>query len=183
MSTKIQSLRTMQLGFVSAFAVMFVVATFASLCVIVRNEGTGWTLAAVMLQGVTSLLIVGLAGWLTLRDLHARSCAEVALLYREERTRLLIEGVQDYAIFLLDPQGTVVSWNAGAERIKGYKADEVIGKNFSRFYPQEDIDQGRPEAELRIAAADGRSETERWRVRKDGSRFWSNLVFTAARSP
>jgi PAS domain S-box-containing protein len=173
----------MTLGFAAAFAVMFVVATIASLSVLARNESTRWTLAVVMLEGVTSLLILGLAGWMTLRDLNARRRAEVALLYREERTRLLIEGVQDYAIFLLDPEGTVVSWNAGAERIKGYKAEEVIGKNFSRFYPQEDIDQGRPEAELRIAAADGRSETERWRVRKDGSRFWSNLVITAARSP
>jgi PAS domain S-box-containing protein len=183
MSTKVQSVRTMQLGFAAAFAVMSVVVTAASLSVIFRNESTRWTLAVVMLEGLTGLLIVGLAGWMALRDINARRGAEVALLYREERTGLLIEGVQDYAIFLLDPQGTVVSWNAGAERIKGYKAEEVVGTNFSRFYPQEDIDQGRPEAELRIAAAEGRSETERWRVRKDGSRFWSNLVITAARSP
>jgi PAS domain S-box-containing protein len=173
----------MQFGFAAAFAVMFVVVTLACLSLIARNESTRWTLAVVVLEGVTGLLIVGLTGWMTLRDLNARSRAEQALLYREERTRRLIEGVQDYAIFLLDPQGTVVSWNAGAERIKGYTAEEVVGKNFSRFYPQEDIDQGKPEAELRIAAADGRSETERWRVRKDGSRFWSNLVITAARSP
>jgi PAS domain S-box-containing protein len=183
MSTKIQSLRPMQLGFAAAFAVMFAVVTAASLSVISRNESTRWTLAVVMLEGATGLLIVGFAGWMALRDMNARRGAEVASLYREERTRLLIEGVQDYAIFLLDPQGTVVSWNAGAARIKGYNAEEVIGTNFSRFYPQEDIDRGRPEAELRIAAAEGRSETERWRVRKDGSRFWSNLVITAARSP
>jgi PAS domain S-box-containing protein len=183
MSTKIQSLRTMKLGFAAAFAVTVVVATIASLSVIARNESTRWTLAVVMLEGLTSLLIVGLTGWMTLRDLYARRRAEMALLYREERTRLLIEGVQDYAIFLLDPQGTVISWNAGAERIKGYTAQEIVGKNFSRFYPQEDIDLGRPEAELRIAAAEGRCEAERWRVRKDGSRFWSNLVITAARSP
>ena len=133
-----------------------------------------------MLEGVACLIIVGVAGWVTLSDLKARRDAQVA---GEERTRLLIEGVQDYAIFLLDPQGTVVSWNAGAERIKGYRADEVVGKNFSLFYIQEDIDQGEPEAELRIAEHHGRFETERWRVRKDGSRFWSNLVITAARSP
>src|ERR1700684_1960749 len=139
MSTKIQSVRTMRLGFAAAFAVTVVVATIASLSVIARNESTQWTLAVVMLEGLTSLLIVGLTGWMTLRDLYARWRAEMALLYREERTRLLIEGVQDYAIFLLDPQGTVVSWNAGAERIKGYRAEEVIGTNFARFYPQDDI--------------------------------------------
>ena len=183
MGTKTQSVRTMSLGFAAALAVMFVVATVAALSVIAGNESTRWTLAVVLLQGVASLLIAGVAGWMTLRDLNARSRAEMVLLYREERTRLLIEGLQDYAIFMLDPQGTVVSWNAGAERIKGCTAEEAVGKNFSRFYPQEDIDQGKPEEELRIAAADGRSETERWRVRKDGSRFWSNLVITATRSP
>jgi PAS domain S-box-containing protein len=180
MSTKIPSLRTTKLGFTAAFAVLFLLATVAY--VIATNGSTRWTLAVVMLEGVTSLLIVGVTGWMTLRNLNARMSAEVALHYREERTRLLIEGVQDYAIFLLDPQGIVVSWNAGAERIKGYKAEEVVGKHFSCFYPQEDINLGKPEAELRIAAADGRSESERWRVRKDGSRFWSNLVITAARS-
>lgn len=183
MSAKIQSLRTMKLGFAVAFAVMFAVATVASISVIARNEGSGWTPAVVMLEGVTSLFIIGLGAWVTLRDLDARMRAEAALLNREERTRLLIEGVQDYAIFLLDPQGVVVSWNAGAERIKGYKAGEIVGKNFSCFYPQDDIDQGKPGTELRIAAENGRSETECWRVRKDGSRFWSHLVITAARSP
>jgi PAS domain S-box-containing protein len=183
MSTQIPSLRTLKLGFAAAFAVMFVVAMVAALGVIAGHESARWTLAVVLVEGAASLLIVGLTGWMTLRDLRARGRAEEALLYREERTRLLIEGVQEYAIFLLDPQGTVVSWNAGAERIKGYKAEEVIGKNFSCFYPREDIDRGRPQADLRRAAANGRSDTETWRVRKDGSRFWSNLVITAARGP
>jgi PAS domain S-box-containing protein len=107
---------------------------------------------------------------------------QVAFLESEERFRILVEGVQDYAILMLDPHGNVASWNAGAERIKGYRADEIIGQNFSRFYPQEDIDQGKPEEELQIAAASGRSETECWRVRKDGSRFWANLVITAVRN-
>jgi PAS domain S-box-containing protein len=173
----------MKLGFAAAFAAMLFVAVFASLGVFTRNASTPWALTVVMLEGVTSLLIFGVAGWMTFRDLGARGRAAREVLYREERTRLLIEGVQDYAIFLLDPHGTVVSWNAGAERIKGYKAEEVVGTNFARFYPQEDVDQGRPAMELRIAAAEGRSETERWRVRKDGSRFWSKLVITAARSP
>jgi PAS domain S-box-containing protein len=107
--------------------------------------------------------------------------AEARLLESEERFRILVEGVQDYAIFTLDPHGKIVSWNAGAERIKGYKADEIIGQNFSRFYLPDDIDQGKPQAELQIAAASGRSEIEHWRVRRDGSRFWANVVITAAR--
>src|SRR6202022_1298299 len=90
--------------------------------------------------------------------------------------------MQDRAIFRLDPHGRVTSWNAGAERIKGYKADEIIGQNCSRFYLQNDIDQGKPKAELQIAAASGRSEVEHWRVRKDGSRFWANVVITAVRN-
>jgi PAS domain S-box-containing protein len=114
-------------------------------------------------------------------DITERKEAEARFLESEERFRILVEGVQDYAIFTLGPGGEVVSWNAGAERIKGYKADEIIGQNFSRFYLQQDIDQGRPEEELRVAAASGRSEIEHWRVRKDGSRFWANVVITAAR--
>jgi PAS domain S-box-containing protein len=115
-------------------------------------------------------------------DVTDRIRAEARLLESEERFRILVEGVQDYAIFTLDPSGNVVTWNAGAERIKGYTAEEIIGRNFSRFYLQSDIDQGKPEEELRIAAADGRSEIDRWRVRKDGSRFWANVVITAARN-
>jgi PAS domain S-box-containing protein len=115
-------------------------------------------------------------------DITERKQAEAAFLESEERFRNLVEGVQDYAIFSLDPDGRVVSWNAGAERIKGYKADEIIGQNFSRFYLQKDIDQGKPQEELQIAAASGRSEVEHWRVRKDGSRFWANVVITAARN-
>jgi PAS domain S-box-containing protein len=107
--------------------------------------------------------------------------AEAALAESEERFRILVDGVQDYAIFMLDPHGKVVSWNAGAARIKGYTAAEIIGENFSRFYPQEDIDRGTPPEELRLATASGRYETQRWRVRKDGSRFFATLVITAAR--
>ena len=87
----------------------------------------------------------------------------------EERFRLLVESVRDYAIFMLDPEGRVLTWNAGAERIKGYRADEIIGQHFSRFYPPEAGDF--PAHELRVAAAEGRFEDEGWRVRKDGSRF------------
>src|SRR5207248_7926667 len=93
----------------------------------------------------------------------------------------LVAGVRDYAIFLLDPEGHVLSWNAGAERIKGYAAHEIIGQHFSRFYPQEAIDRGWPAEELRRAAAEDRIEDEGWRVRKDGSKFWANVVITALR--
>jgi PAS domain S-box-containing protein len=122
------------------------------------------------------------AGWSVQRDSIRRGLVEEALRHQEEKYRLLIDGVQDYAIFMLDPNGMVASWNAGAERIKGYTADEIIGQNFSRFYLQEDIDQGKPKAELQIAAANGRSEVEHWRVRKDGSRFWANVVITPVRN-
>jgi PAS domain S-box-containing protein len=122
----------------------------------------------------------GLLVTATIRDITERKRLETRFLESEERFRILVEGVQDYAIFTLDPGGKVVSWNAGAERIKGYKAEEIIGQNFSRFYLQADIDQGKPEKELQLAATSGRSEIEHWRVRKDGSRFWANVVVTAA---
>src|SRR5580692_1564347 len=142
----------------------------------------GQTKTVLILGTVLSLLIAAAAGWSVQRDSIERGLAEEALRDQEEKYRLLIDGVQDYAIFTLDPHGMVASWNAGAERIKGYKADEIIGQNFSRFYLQSDIDQGKPKEELLIAAAGGRSETEHWRVRKDGSRFWANVVITAARN-
>jgi len=97
----------------------------------------------------------------------------------EQRFRLLIEGVKDYAIFTLTPDGYVTSWNLGAERIKGYRADEIIGRHFSCFYPEEDIRNGKPEQELRAAISEGRIEDEGWRVRKDGSKFWADTVITA----
>ena len=101
-----------------------------------------------------------------------------ALRQGEEQSRLMVESVKDYAIILLDPNGLVTSWNAGAERIKGYHAEEIIGKPFTVFYTPEDIAGGKPQAELRQAVAAGRFEEEGWRVRKDGSRFWANVVIT-----
>src|SRR5688572_4002738 len=98
-----------------------------------------------------------------------------------DQFHLLIDSVLDYAIFLLDVSGTVASWNNGAERIKGYRADEIIGQNFSRFYTAEDVQRGLPQRALVIAARDGRHEQENWRVRKDGSHFWANVVITALR--
>ena len=99
----------------------------------------------------------------------------------EERFRLLVEGVKDYAIFMLDPQGHVLTWNAGAERLKGYSAAEIIGQHFSRFYPPETLKAGLPARELEVAQATGTFEDEGWRVRKDGTLFWANVVVTALR--
>jgi PAS domain S-box-containing protein len=96
----------------------------------------------------------------------------------EDRLRLLVEAVRDYAIFMLDPKGNIASWNTGAARIKGYTAEEAIGRHFSIFYPQEDIAADKPGWELRVATAEGRFEDEGWRLRKDGSRFWANVVIT-----
>ncbi|MEP0885461.1 PAS domain S-box protein [Trichocoleus sp. ST-U3] len=115
------------------------------------------------------------------QEIQERQQKEAALSESEERFRLLVEKVKDYAIFMLDPSGRVVSWNSGAERIKGYRADEIIGQSFSRFYPDEEIQHGYPQRLLEIAAAEGQVEDEGWRVRKDGSRFWANVVITALR--
>src|SRR3984893_15898446 len=113
----------------------------------------------------------------------APNLAEEALRECEEKYRMLLDEIQDYAIFMLDPQGVVVSWNAGAERIKGYKADEIVGHNFSVFFPPEDIKQGMPEELLRITATNGRHEFQGMRVRKDGSRFLASIIFIALRDP
>jgi PAS domain S-box-containing protein len=112
-----------------------------------------------------------------------RRLMEEALRESQEQYRMLLDGIEDYAIFMMDPEGRIVSWNAGAERIKGYRADEIIGHNFSCFFPPEDIERGRPQEVLRITAASGRHEEQGIRVRKDGSRFLASLTFTALRGP
>ena len=106
---------------------------------------------------------------------------ELGLRESEVRFRLLVEAVRDYAIFMLDPQGNVTSWNLGAERIKGYKSGDIVGKHFSCFYPEEDVQSGKPQFELITAEKEGRFEDEGWRLRKDGSRFWANVIITAVR--
>jgi PAS domain S-box-containing protein len=118
-----------------------------------------------------------------IRNVTARKAAEEELRSSEELLRLLVNGVEDHAIFMLDPAGNVVSWNTGAERIKGYRAEKVLGRHFSCFYQREDIEAGKPAIELAAAAANGWVEDEGWRVRKDGSRFWANVMISALRDP
>jgi formate hydrogenlyase transcriptional activator len=115
------------------------------------------------------------------RDVTEQHAAEELARYKDLQLRSLLDGVRDYAIYLLDEVGHITTWNPGAEHAKQYTADEIIGKHFSRFFTQEDIDHGRPAELLRRAAERGRVEDEGWRVRKDGSRFWANIVLTAIR--
>jgi PAS domain S-box-containing protein len=115
------------------------------------------------------------------RDLSARREAEGALRQSEQRFRLLVEEVKDYALFMLDPDGRVVTWNAGAERLKGYRASEIIGEHVSRFYDPGERDAGKWKREVEAVLRDGRFEEEGWRLRKDGTRFWANVVLTPLR--
>ncbi|HSQ99322.1 MAG TPA: PAS domain S-box protein [Sphingomicrobium sp.] len=115
------------------------------------------------------------------RDMTEKRDAQIKLFDAERRFRLLVQGVTDYAIFMLDPEGRVANWNAGAERIKGYRPDEIIGEHFSRFYTPEDFEAGVPKRALETARKTGRYEAEGWRVRKDGTRFWASVVLDAIR--
>jgi PAS domain S-box-containing protein len=113
------------------------------------------------------------------RDLTARRATDEQLRQSRELFRLLVESVKDYAIFLLDPEGNVATWNAGAHRIKGYTPEEIIGRNFSVFYTEEDVRAGKPQRKLEVAKEQGSVEEEGWRLRKDGTRFWANVIITA----
>jgi PAS domain S-box-containing protein len=138
----------------------------------------------------SSVIPLGTSGLLFSDDEQLRTIAELqqkvevlesekALRDSEQRFRLLVEAVADYAIFMLDTEGRISSWNVGAERLKGYKASEIIGQHFSQFYPETDKQAAKPQRELETAIREGRMEDEGWRLRKDGSRFWANVVITA----
>jgi formate hydrogenlyase transcriptional activator len=116
-----------------------------------------------------------------IRDETEQREAQDLVRRKDLQLRSLLDGVRDYAIYLLDQSGYITTWNPGAERLKQYKADEIVGKNFSRFFTQEDIERGRPAELMKLATQRGRVEDEGWRVRKDGSRFWANIVLTAVR--
>ena len=116
------------------------------------------------------------------RDMTERRLIEEKLRLSEERLRLMVDSLRDYAVFMLSPDGKVMSWNPGAQRLHGYSPDEIIGQHFSRFYPEEKIAEKFPDLELKLAAENGRHEEEGWRIRKDGSRFWANVVITPMRN-
>jgi len=139
------------------------------------------TKAILMLGIILGLLITGIAGWSAQHDHSARGLAEEALRDSEEKYRRLVQGVQDYAILMLGPQGEIRSWNPGSERMTGCKFEEVAGKNYSRFFSPEDIARGRPEEVLRMAAATGSYEDQGMRVRKNGARFLVRTTYTASR--
>ncbi len=141
-----------------------------------RKDGSEFPIEIMLspLQNADGILVTA-----AIRDISIRKVAEEALRQSEERLRLVVSSVTDYAILMLDLDGRVVSWNEGAERIKGYRAEEIIGQNFSCFYLPEDISDGKPALQLAEATRNGRSEAEGWRVRKDGSRFYADVVVTA----
>jgi PAS domain S-box-containing protein len=145
----------------------------------VAKQRLDQTRGVLILGTLLGLLVAVAAGWSVQRDSTQRLFAEESLRESEERYRMILDGVEGYAIFMMDPQGQILSWNAGAERIKGYSAAEIIGHNFSCFFPREDIERGRPEEVLRLTAASGRHEEQGMRVRKDGSRFLASVTFTA----
>jgi PAS domain S-box-containing protein len=139
---------------------------------------------AILIFGtLLGLVIVAAAGWRIQRDDAKGSRAREALRGSEEKYRMLLDGIHDYAIYMLDPKGMIVSWNAGAERIKGYTTEEIIGKNFSCFYPPEEIEKGKPEEVLRLTTSNDRYEEQGMRVRKDGSQFLASVTLTALRNP
>jgi PAS domain S-box-containing protein len=147
------------------------------------TQGTSRTRIILILGTVLGLLITAAAGWSVQRDNARREAAEEALQESERKYRTLIQGVKDYAIFMLGPKGEIRTWNPGAERMSGCTYEEVAGQNFSRFFPADDIKLGRPEEILRMAAASGQYEEQGMRVRKDGTRFQVHTTFTASRDP
>ena len=133
------------------------------------------------LTAVLAFAVILLGGLLLWRAYRRIFRSQASLQRSEQRFRLLVSGVRDYALFMLDPVGNVASWNEGAERISGYRADEIIGSYFSCFFPPNEVAAGAPQQLLEVAATAGSAEEEDWRLRKDGSSFWASVVITALR--
>jgi PAS domain S-box-containing protein len=172
MKTQSLTMWKARLALALAISAMLVVGTVSY-----RGQAQSFMLLGIAL----AVLNTAAAGWFIRSDGTRQRLAEAALRDSDEKYRLLLDGVKDYAILMLDPQGRVVSWNAGAERIKGYTEAQIIGRNFSCFFSAEDVERGRPEEVLRLTAASGRHEEQGMRVRQDGSRFSASVVFTALR--
>jgi PAS domain S-box-containing protein len=147
------------------------------------KQRLGQTKAILIFGTALGLLMAAAAGGWSVQGDNSRRVLAQSLRDSDEQFRMLLDGVQNYAIFIMDSLGNVVSWNAGAERIKGYRADEIIGHNFSCFFPPVEIEQGRPAEILRLTAASGRHEEQSMRVRKDGSQFLASVTFAALRDP
>ena len=159
---------------VCGLAVWYTVERRSPFAAFSLNESLLLLLAFASTVVITGLVLSAVLG-------ERRRQVESRLSESEERFRLMVLNVTDYAIFMLDPLGRITSWNAGAERIKGYRAEEIIGRHFSRFYPEEDVTRGKPDAVLAGARTEGTFRDEGWRVRKDGTRFWASVVITATR--
>jgi PAS domain S-box-containing protein len=146
------------------------------------NVAGRWTIITILVASTLSIASVLAAGFFLRRDLQVRAGVEAQLRVSEERIRLMVDSVKDYAIIMLDPTGHITGWNAGAERLKGYTKSEILGQHFSRFYPEDVVRSGFPDQELRVATDEGRFENEGWRVRRDGTRFWAHVIITAVRA-
>ena len=154
--------------------------SFESTCRRVRKDGSRfWANAVITALRDQRGTLLGYSE--IMHDLSRERAHEIESRASEELLRLMVEDVHDYAILMLDTEGDVATWNAGAQRLKGYTAKEILGRHFSVFYPPEDVADGKPERELQIATAEGRLEDQGWRIRKDGSRFWADVVITALR--
>src|SRR5215831_5010517 len=161
---------------VCGLAVWYTVEQRSPFALFSLNESLLLLLAFASTVVVTGLVLCAALG-------ERRKAAESRLSESEERFQLMVRNVSDYAIFMLDPDGRITTWNTGAEHIKGYTAQEVMGTHFSRFYPDEEALRGKPQSLLDSAAAGGRSQDEGWRLHKDGTRFWASVVITAMRDP
>lgn len=143
------------------------------------DAGSRQMKAIILLGNILAILFLAGGAYIIHQEMGRRREAEQRLRASEKLSRLMISGVKEYAIFMLDVDGKVTNWNAGAERINGYRSEEILGQHFSRLYPCEDVNRGKPESELKAAALQGQVEDEGWRIRKDGSKLWANVVVTA----